>query len=79
MSTFDLIEYQHLARNSHSSKELFELWEEVCRNYDKGLIGKYQLEEMKAVIWPGLKAMRSLEVSVDTVFQHHRRVYKEAS
>lgn len=79
MSTFDLIEYQQMARNSHSSKELFELWEDVCRSYDKGLIGKYQLEEMKSVIWPGLKAMRSLEVSVDTVFQHHRRAYKAAS
>ena len=78
MRMFDLIEYQELARNSHSSKELFELWEDVCRAYDKGIIGRYQLEEMKAVIWPGMKTLRSLERSVDTAF-HPRRELKEAS
>lgn len=77
---FDLIEYQKLARNSRSSRELFELWEYVCRSYDKGQIGRYQLEEMKAVIWPCLKSLRSLERTVENAFQRDRRIeYKEAS
>lgn len=79
MNSFDLIEYQQHARNSHSSKELFELWEDVCRSYDKGLIGKYQLDEMKSVIWPCLKALRSIEMSVDTVFRSNQCALREAS
>jgi len=41
--TFDLIEYQDRARDIYSPKRLFELWEDVCKKYDRGFIGKYAL------------------------------------
>jgi len=57
--TFDLIEYQDRARDIYSPKRLFELWEDVCKKYDRGFIGKYALDEMKAVIWPKLHTLSS--------------------
>lgn len=68
MQVFDLIEYQRDARNRKQPRELFELWEEVCRQYDRGIIGRYELEEMKAVIWPNLRALSALRVAIDNSF-----------
>ena len=51
---FDLIEYQDKARDMYSPKRLFELWEDVCKKYDRGVIRSYDLDEMKAVILPKL-------------------------
>jgi hypothetical protein len=44
---------------------LFELWEDVCRRYERKEIGLYQLEEMKEVIWPNLKALATIRQMVD--------------
>ena len=65
MKSFDLIEFQREARSPRQPKELFQLWEEVCRRYDRGLIGSYELDEMKAVIWPNLRAMCFLQKEID--------------
>jgi hypothetical protein len=54
---FDLIEYQDKARDIYSPKRLFELWEDVCKKYDQGFIGRYALDEMKCVIWPKLRTL----------------------
>jgi len=54
---FDLIEYQDKARDIYSPRRLFELWEDVCKKYDKGFIGSYALDEMKCVIWPKLHTL----------------------
>jgi hypothetical protein len=51
---FDLIEYQDKARDMYSPRRLFELWEDVCKKYDRGVIRSYDLDEMKAVILPKL-------------------------
>ena len=51
---FDLIEYQDKARDMYSPRRLFELWEDVCKKYDHGMIRGYDLDEMKAVILPKL-------------------------
>ncbi len=69
MKTFDLIEYQRDARSREQPKELFALWEAVCGHYDHGLIGQYDLEEMKAVIWPNLHALSLLKNAIDHSFQ----------
>ncbi len=68
MKTFDLIEYQRDARNRKQPSELFALWEEVCRHYDQGIIGQYELDEMKAVIWPNLHALSALKNAIDHSF-----------
>jgi hypothetical protein len=54
LDRFDLIEYQDKARDIYSPKRLFDLWEDVCKKYDRGVIRSYDLDEMKAVIWPKL-------------------------
>ena len=68
MARFDLIEYQQAARELNQPASLFEMWEEVCRLYDRGLIGKYELDEMKSVIWPSLKSVSALRTAVESSF-----------
>jgi hypothetical protein len=65
METFDLLEYQQLAREASCPKKLFELWEDVCLRYERREIGIYQLEEMKEVIWPNLRALAILRQVVN--------------
>lgn len=65
MEPFDLIEFQQKAREMSCPKKLFALWEDVCRRYDRREIGKYELEEMKEVIFPALKALGALRGQVD--------------
>jgi hypothetical protein len=60
MEPFDLIEMQKQAREIYDPRKLFELWEEICRRYERGEIGEYELEEMKEVIWPTLRQLASL-------------------
>lgn len=60
MEPFDLIECQQKARTTADPKKLFELWEECCRRYERSEIGRYELDEMKDVIWPSLQALASL-------------------
>ncbi|HEY9680424.1 MAG TPA: hypothetical protein V6C97_29025 [Oculatellaceae cyanobacterium] len=69
MLRFDLIEYQQAARDLNQPASLFQMWEEVCRLYDRGIIGKYELDEMKSVIWPSLKAVSALRKRVDSSFE----------
>jgi len=63
--TFDLLEFQQRARELCCPKKLFSLWEDVCRRYDRREIGEYELEEMKEVIWPSLKALATIRNSVN--------------
>ena len=58
--TFDLIEFQQKARDTCCPKKLFDMWEDVCRRYDRHQISAYELEEMKVIIWPNLQALASL-------------------
>lgn len=67
IDTFDLLEYQQKAREILCPKELFFLWEDVCRRYDRGEIGEYEFEEMKEVIWPTLKTLSSLRRIIDEI------------
>lgn len=62
---FDLIEYQDEARRTNSPKELFRIWDEVCRYYDRGYIGKYELDEMKESIMPALHELSSLQARIN--------------
>jgi len=62
---FSLIEFQEKAQEMSSPKKLFELWAEVCRYYDRGQIGKYELDEMKSQIWPRLHRMAAIRLLVD--------------
>ncbi|MBC7999208.1 MAG: hypothetical protein IAF58_14760 [Leptolyngbya sp.] len=65
VDTFDLLEFQQKARDLCCPKKLFQLWEDVCRRYDGREIGEYELEEMKEVIWPSLRALASIRNSVN--------------
>lgn len=68
METFDLTLYQKQAREAFSPKRLFELWEQVCRFYEKGQIGKHELRQMKAVVWPKIRRLNSLQNLVNDSF-----------
>lgn len=73
MASFDLIEFQSTARNTNSPKKLFELWEEVCKRYDRGQIGVYQLEEMKSAIWPRIHQLSDIKSVVDSAFHEEQQ------
>lgn len=60
MESFDLIEFQQKARETYDPRKLFELWEDVCKRYERKEIGEYELEEMKEVIWPSLNQLAAL-------------------
>ncbi|MBX9879564.1 MAG: hypothetical protein K2Y22_13970 [Candidatus Obscuribacterales bacterium] len=65
MERFDLLEFQQRARQLTDPKKLFELWEDVCRRFDRREIGNYELDEMKEVIFPALKVLAALKEQVD--------------
>lgn len=65
MEPFDLIEFQQKAREVCDPKKLFEIWEDVCKRYERGEIGLYEVDEMKEVIWPSLNALASLRKIVN--------------
>lgn len=67
MESFDLIEFQKKARETCCPKALFEMWEDVCRRYERRQIGEYEFEEMKETIWPNLHALASLRRAMDSV------------
>jgi hypothetical protein len=64
---FDLLEFQQRARETCCPQKLFQLWEDICRRYERHEIGRYQLEEMKDVIWPNLKALTTLRRCVNDI------------
>ena len=65
METFDLIEWQQRAREIGHPKTLFALWEDVCQRFERKQIGRYELDEMKEVIWPKLQALGGLKRSME--------------
>jgi hypothetical protein len=67
IETFDLLEYQKTAREMLCPQKLYQLWEDVCRRYERREIGPYEVEEMKEVIWPLLTALSALRRTVDAV------------
>ncbi|MBX9692163.1 MAG: hypothetical protein K2Z81_07250 [Cyanobacteria bacterium] len=63
--SFDLLEYQHMARDSKSQKKLFELWDFVCKQYERGKIGRYEMDEMKDVVWSSMRSLSSIKSMID--------------
>jgi hypothetical protein len=63
---FDLIEFQAEVRRVYGPRRLFHLWEEVCRCYDRGFIGQYELDEMKSVIYPKLHVLSGLKTTINS-------------
>jgi hypothetical protein len=62
---FDRFEYRRKASALLKPKELFNLWEEVCRFYDRGEITVHELEEMRELIWPTLHTLALLRKMID--------------
>lgn len=67
IEAFDLLAFQKRARETCDPKALFELWEDVCKRFERRQIGEYEFEEMKETIWPHLKALASLRRAMDSV------------
>lgn len=75
---FDLLEYQQLAREISYPDKLLKLWEEVCWLYERGFIGKYELDEMKATIWPILQYLCSLKKTIESALGQKNRAYSKS-
>lgn len=68
---------QRRARETCDPKKLFEMWEDICRRYDRREIGTYELEEMKEVILPNLKALAELRRSINGLDKPVGRRYRK--
>jgi hypothetical protein len=68
MEVFDLVSIQRQATESKSPRALFDLWEQVCRKYDRGQIGKYHLQELKDIIWPKLRILNAIRKGIDDCY-----------
>lgn len=66
---FDLPECQQEARETKSAKHLFLLWDKVCSFYDRGRIGKYELEEMRDVVYSQMNNLVTLESAIEQSFR----------
>jgi hypothetical protein len=64
---FDLIEFQQQARELADPKKLFDLWEDCCRRFDRKEIGRYELDEMKSVIFPSLQVSATLKKALNEI------------
>ncbi len=62
---FDLIEFQQRARVIACPNRLFALWEDVSRRYERSEIGKYELVEMKDLIFPILQRLGFLKTQIN--------------
>ncbi len=65
---FDLPELQQEARETKSAKSLFLLWNKVCACYDRGQIGKYELDEMHDVVWSQMENLVTLQSMIEQSF-----------
>lgn len=68
LNQFDLPEFQQEVREAKSAKQLFDLWDGVCKMYERGQISKYELEEMRDIIWPQMRSLVSLQGMIDGSF-----------
>lgn len=66
--TFDLCEAQQNARELKTPQDLYLLWEHVLALKEKGLVGQYEVDEMKDVIFPALKKASILQKDLNEVF-----------
>jgi hypothetical protein len=73
---FDLLEFQQRARETCCPQKLFQLWEDICRRYERNEIGQYQMEEMKDIIWPNLQALSLLRRCVNDIPPSNRESYQ---
>jgi hypothetical protein len=73
---FDLLEFQQRARETCCPQKLFQLWEDICRRYERNEIGQYQMEEMKDIIWPNLQALSLLRRCVNDIPPANRESYQ---
>lgn len=78
IETFDLLEFQQYARELCCPKKLFELWEDVCKRYERREIGLYDLEEMKEVIWPTLMALAIIRRTVNGTSDKPKKARRRA-
>lgn len=65
MNYFDLIEFQQRARQMTDPKKLFELLEDCYRRFERGEIGRYELDEMRSVIEPQLQTLAALKRNIN--------------
>lgn len=66
---FDPPECQQEVRETKSAKHLFLIWDKVCCYYDRGTIGKYELEEMRDVVYSQMSNLVTLQSAIEQSFR----------
>lgn len=64
---FDLIEWQEMAKDMVKPEELFEFWEKINKMYLKNQIGKYELDEMRDVIFDRLAWLSAIKADISSI------------
>jgi hypothetical protein len=65
---FDLIQYQRDARTLTTPQSVFQMWEDVCRKYEVGVIAPNEWEELKDTLWSHLAETSKLKRQIDSSF-----------
>ena len=67
MSAFDLIQFQQDVREATQPKAVFDIWNNCCAQYEKKIIGSYEFEEMKEVVFSKLAELEAIRNQIDMV------------
>jgi len=65
---FDLIQCQREARTLTTPQSVFQMWEDVCRKYEVGMIAQNEWEELKDTLWSHLAETSKLQRQIDSSF-----------
>lgn len=65
MQGLDLLAVQRKVRKLHTPAQLFQLWNAVCRLYDRGKINSHELDEIQIAICSQFKHLESRRKGVN--------------
>lgn len=68
VAKFDLIEYQDKAWQCKSASDLYDLWDELCSMYNRGLVAAHELDELKGSIFPRINTLSQMQKEISNVF-----------
>ncbi len=58
---FDLLKHEKMIKDSYTPRGLYYVWEEILTLYDRGVIGAYELDNLRDLFTPKMEQLVALE------------------